>query len=53
MSEFVWGIFQEEIKEVEQKLSDSQKGSSPAHKLLQTIVSPVFLEALILTFLAG
>lgn len=44
---------QEEIKEVEQKLNDTNKDVSSTKRVLQQICTPVLLEAFVLTFIAG
>ncbi|GMH43201.1 hypothetical protein BSKO_11123 [Bryopsis sp. KO-2023] len=43
---------QEEIKEVEEKLSETHKSSSPYKRFFQKLCTPILLEAFILTFLA-
>ena len=44
---------QEEVEEVEQKVVEAEHSRSAARRFLTRFCTPVFLEAFVLTFLAG
>ena len=46
-------LVQEEVEEVEQKVVEAEHSRSAARRFLTRFCTPVFLEAFVLTFLAG
>jgi hypothetical protein len=49
-----FGYFvQEEVEEVEQKVAEAEHSRSYARQFFTNFCTPVFLEAFVLTFLAG
>ena len=49
----VGNLRQEEVEEVEQKVVEAEHSRSAARRFLMRFCTPVFLEAFVLTFLAG
>ena len=46
-------LVQEEVEEVEQKLTEAEHSRSQLRRFCTKFCTPVFLEAFVLTFLAG
>ena len=46
-------VLQEEVEEVEQKVVEAEHSRSAARRFFTRFCTPVFLEAFVLTFLAG
>ena len=46
-------LAQEEVEEVEQKLTEAEHSRSQMRRICTKFCTPVFLEAFVLTFLAG
>lgn len=46
-------LVQEEVEEVEQKVADAEHSRSYARHFFTNFCTPIFLEAFVLTFLAG